>query len=82
MIYFTQHAKEKFEILKHHKFEVSKELVIETVSNPDLIDPSYTPLLITQKRINASHVLRVVYKEKNNVKIIITFYPGRIKRYE
>lgn len=82
MIYFTQHAKEKFEILRYHQFEVSKEQVIKTVNNPDLIDNSRIPLLVAQKRINTLYVLRVVYKQKNSIKIIITFYPGRIKRYE
>lgn len=82
MIYFTKHAKEKFEILKRHKFKIVKEQVIDTINNPDLIDYSRAPLLIAQKRINTLHVLRVVYKKANGNKIIITFYPGRIKQYE
>ncbi len=82
MIYFTKHAKEKFKILKYHKFAVSKNQVIETANNPDLIDRSKYPLLIAQKRISTTHVLRVVYKKESNNKIIITFYPGRRKHYE
>lgn len=82
MIYFTKHAEEKLNILRYHKFEIIKEQVIEVINNPDFIDHSRVPLLIAQERINASYVLRVVYKQKNSVKIIITFYPGRIKRYE
>lgn len=81
MIYFTKHSEDKFEILKEHDFELSKETIIETLNNPDLIDRSRLPLLIAQKRINNNHVLRVVYKEENNAKIVITFYPGRIKQY-
>lgn len=82
MIHFTKHAEEKFKILKEHRFEVSKIQLIETLNNPDLIDRSRSPLLIAQKKISTTHVLRVVYKKENNNKIIITFYPGRIKQYE
>ena len=82
MIYFTKHAKEKFKILKQHKFKVIKEQVIKTVNSPDLIDYSKRPLLIAQRKISSTHVLRVVYKKENNNKIVITFYPGRRKHYE
>ncbi len=82
MIHFTKHAREKFDILKEHKFEVSREQVIKTINNPELIDRSRFPLLIAQKKISNSHVLRVVYKKENSNKIIITFYPGRVKQYE
>ena len=82
MIYFTQHAEEKFKILRFHQCEISKEMVVETINNPNLIDRSRIPLLIAQKKINTFHVLRVVYKEENSIKIIITFYPGRRKQYE
>ena len=82
MIYFTKHAKEKFEILKDHKFIITKTQVIETIDNPDFIDYSKRPLLIAQRKISSTHVLRVVYKKKYNNKIIITFYPGKRKHYE
>ena len=82
MIYFTKHAREKFKILKDHKFIITKNQVIETLNKPDLIDRSRAPLLISQRRISQTHVLRVVYKKENNNKIIITFYPGRRKDYE
>lgn len=82
MIYFTKHAQEKFKILKKHKFVITKNQVIETVNNPDVIDRSRHPLLIAQKKVSTTHVLRVVYRRKNNNKIIVTFYPGRRKQYE
>ena len=82
MIYFTKHAREKFKILKDHKFIITKNQVVETLNKPDLIDRSRAPLLIAQRRISQTHVLRVVYKKENNNKIIITFYPGRRKDYE
>ncbi|MBU2635342.1 DUF4258 domain-containing protein [Patescibacteria group bacterium] len=79
MIHFTKHAREKFDILKEHKFQISREQVIQTINNPELIDRSRYPLLIAQKQINTNYVLRIVYKKENSNKIIITFYPGRIK---
>ena len=82
MIHFTKHAREKFDILRKHEFEVSREQVIETINKPELIDRSRSPLLIAQKQINTNYVLRVVYKKENSNKIIITFYPGRTKQYE
>lgn len=81
MIIFTKHAKDKFRILKRHKFVVLEQKVLETLSHPDLIDYSKLPLLIAQKKFDRVHVLRVVYKkEQENIKII-TFYPGRLKNY-
>ena len=82
MIHFTKHAREKFDILREHKFEISKARVTEVLNNPDLIDNSRLPLLIAQKKISTTYVLRVVYKKENSNKIIITFYPGRVKQHE
>jgi len=82
MIYFTKHALEKFEILKRHNFYVSKEQVLETITNPEKIDYSRSPLLIAQRKFDATHVFRVVYKKEEGLIKIITFYPGRRKKYE
>lgn len=81
MIHFTKHANEKLRILKKHKFKITKNQVIKTVKNPELIDHSRHPLIIAQRKISTTHVLRVVYKKENTDKIIITFYPGRKKQY-
>lgn len=81
MIKFTKHAEDKFAILKRHQFSVAKDQVIETVNDPDHVDTSRLPLLIAQRAFDKTHVLRVVYKVEFGVKIIITFYPGRIKQY-
>ena len=82
MIIFTKHAENKFEILKRHKFLISKKRVIKTIENPDLIDRSRLPLLIAQRKIDKDYVLRVVYKQEFNVIKVITFYPGRKRQYE
>ncbi len=82
MIIFTKHAENKVEILKRHKFSISKKQVIKTIDCPDLIDKSRSPILIAQRKIDTNYVLRVVYKQEFEVKKIITFYPGRRKQYE
>ena len=82
MIIFTKHAKDKFNILKKHKFIVSEEQVLKTIQKPDLIDTSRLPLFIAQRRIDKTHILRVVYKQEEANKKVITFYPGRINQYE
>lgn len=64
MIIFTKHAREKFAILKKHKFIISEKQVLETLRNPDLIDKSRFPLFIAQRKIDINHVLRVVYKQE------------------
>ena len=81
MIIFTKHAKEKFEILKKHRFFISKQKVLETLQNPDLVDYSRLPLFIAQRKFDRTHVLRVVYKKDAGIMKVITFYPGRIKNY-
>lgn len=82
MIHFTKHALEKFEILKRHGFVVSKAVITGALETPDLVDYSKLPLKIAQREFDKDHVLRVVYREENNTKIVITFYPGRKIDYE
>jgi len=38
--------------------------------------------MIAQKVIDDEHVLRVVYEIEGDEIVIVTFYPGRRKRYE
>lgn len=82
MIIFTKHARNKFEVLKRHKFLIAEKQVLKTVEKPDLIDKSRLPLLIAQRKIGRNHVLRVVYKQEFGIIKIITFYPARKKQYE
>ncbi len=82
MIIFTKHARNKFKILKKHKFLVSEKQIIETIEKPDFIDHSRQPLLIAQQNFDKEHVLRVVYKKEYGIIKIITFYPGRKQQYE
>lgn len=82
MIHFTRHAIEKLEVLERHGVSVTSDLVIEIIQNPELIDYSRLPLLIAQSALDATHVLRVVFKKEEGDVIIITFYPARKDTYE
>ncbi len=82
MIKFTRHAEQKFLILARHGFRVTRDLVIQTVEEPELVDTNRSPLLIAQSQLDARHVLRVVYREEDDDRMIITFYPGRRSQYE
>ena len=73
---------EKFGILKNHGLIISKNAVLKTLNNPDVVDFSRLPLKIAQRSFDKTRVLRVVYKEMDGSKTIITFYPGRKKRYD
>lgn len=81
MIHFTKHALEKFAILRRHGVIISKSAVMSAVIEPETIDHSRFPLKIAQRNFDKTHVLRVVYKEQGNTKMIITFYPGRKTQY-
>ena len=81
MIRFTRHALEKFSILRRHGVVISKSAVIHVVADPEIIDYSRAPLKIAQRSFDKTRVLRVVYKETGDKKVVITFYPGRKKQY-
>lgn len=81
-IIYTKHAKEKFDVLKRHKFPVTKSQVEETVKKPDFVISNLPDKWIVQREVNKKHVLRVVYKDENGSKKVITFYPARKERYE
>lgn len=81
-IVYTQHARAKFEILKRHGFMVTSDQVEATLNQPDDIIAQTGGRFIAQKSITERHVLRVIYREEEDNRVVITFYPGRRDRYE
>ncbi len=81
IVYGTR-AEDKFEILKRYSFVVSKRQVRETLRSPEKIVRKDLGRKIAQRRISETHVLRVVYEEKQKEIRVVTFYPGRRSRYE
>jgi len=80
-IYYTRHARTKFEILKQYGFEVTPAQVEETILNPEKVIPQPGDRFIAQKTLSAEHVLRVVFRYQGETRVVITFYPGRRERY-
>lgn len=79
---YTRHARDKFEVLRRHGFMVTLDQVAETVLHPEAVIPQPGGRFIAQKRITEHHVLRVVYRQEGDTRVVITFYPGRRDRYE
>lgn len=80
-IVFTEHARRKFRVLRRHGVHVIPEMVTRAVASPDVVDRSRAPLRIAQIPLDATHVLRVVYRVSGRLRIVITFYPGRVTQY-
>lgn len=79
---FCSHAEEKFKILENHGFPVGREMVLEAINKPDKIEKGLRGRWIAQKAIDENHVIRVVYEKRDQIDLIITFYPGRRGYYE
>ncbi len=80
-IIYSRHADEKFAVLARHGIHIDRAMVERTIHNPNHIDYSRSPLCIAQISLDKTHVLRVVYKQKDGDVFIITFYPGRAIQY-
>ncbi len=81
-IRFTKHAIKKFSVLRTYGVLVSRAQVIRTIRTPDFIDYKRLPLYIAQGNFDKRLVLRVVYKNKGAIIVVITFYPGLKSQYE
>jgi hypothetical protein len=79
---YTRHAKDKFDILNRHGFVVTLEQVEETVLHPEKVILQPGGRFVPQKGITERHLLRVVYRQQGDTRVVITFYPGRRERYE
>jgi len=79
---FTDHAMRKFEILKRLGFSVAMSEVVRVVESPERVDVGWKGRFIASARLNREYVLRVVYEEVGDRKVVVTFYPARRIRYE
>ena len=73
-IRFTKHASAKFEFLKKCGFDVSQELVRDTVPRPSRLDQKDDQILVV-KPLDDEFALRVVYKRMNDNIVVVTFHP-------
>ena len=79
--HFTKHAKEKLLSIRKAGFPVLQITVEKTIMKPIKVDQRSDRTFIATSIFDKTHVLRVVYRYENDIIIIITFYPGRIKAY-
>lgn len=54
----------------------------KTVEEPDSVKEGRRDRVIAQRAVDAEHLLRVIYEERGENIVIITFYPARRERYE
>ena len=69
MIYFTKYAIKKFQILKEHQIDWSKQDIEQTVLYPDKIKEKGRNMAAQKGN------MKVVFKQEGETKKIITFYP-------
>ena len=81
-LFFTKHALDKLEVLARHHVAVTKTQVEAAVGSPDTVDTARAPLVFVEKTLNETHVLRLAYKQENDVAMILTFYPIKRKGNE
>ena len=82
-IVFTKHAASKFTNLPPGSVMVRKEDVLKAIKNPDYQDLEFDkPKIIVHKNLDTKHIVRVVFKEENDIITVITFYPTKKGRYE
>jgi hypothetical protein len=77
----TRHAVEKLRLLSKHGLKIRRELVEQSVLEPERVIEGLGGRSIAEKRLDEQHVLRVVFvKEENQIRVI-TLYPARRGRY-
>ena len=74
-IEITEHAKERMQ-----EYDVSEDLLKDTINNPDTITEGYGSRKIYQKKLN-HYMLRVIVEENKEIKRVITVYKARSERY-
>ncbi|CAD6492422.1 MAG: hypothetical protein LAKADJCE_00310 [Candidatus Argoarchaeum ethanivorans] len=67
---------------KRYGINYSKSQIEDVLQNPEKVEDSRKNRKIAQKQVNSKHLIRVIYKEKDNDLVSITFCPARRKRYE
>ncbi|MBI2196000.1 hypothetical protein HYU45_00105 [Candidatus Daviesbacteria bacterium] len=81
-IVFTRHAEKKLKDLDKLGVHVAKSLVKNTLKNPLHLDTqSDYPKKIASSAFGKKHILRIVYREKDDIITVITFYPAKKGRY-
>lgn len=78
----TAYAKAKLVFLREHGFPIAEETVIRTVREPEHVSRVRLGRWVAQRTLSREHLLRVIYEEQSEERVVITFYPARRSRYE
>ena len=60
----TRHAAEKLRLLSNHSLKIRRELVEQSVLEPERVIEGFGGRSIAEKRLDEEHVLRVVFVEE------------------
>jgi hypothetical protein len=66
--------------MKRYGFEIRRRLVINAILDPEYVKERNNQFFAT-KVIDSNHALRVVYENRKDYLLVITFYPVRRERY-
>lgn len=79
---FTKYAAGKFSKLSKQGIRITKRNVLDVLKAPDHTDKQtdYSKIIVS-KEIDERLVLRVVFRTKDDIITVITFYPARRGRY-
>jgi len=81
-VVFTKHATKKFTDLKLLGVFLSRKKIFSIIDKPLRTDKSSDyPNVIACGELDQTHVILVVYKIEDDIITIITFFPGRKRRY-
>ena len=82
-IIYTKHALAKFAHPDIEKFHLKEKDIENALKNPDHHGvESLRGVEFILKNLDSQHTLRVIYKVKNSIITVITFYPSKKGRYE
>lgn len=81
-IVYTKHALGKFKTHEAAGWKFSKKDIENTIKKPYFLEiDKETNNKMVLKRWDKEHDLRVIYKENDDIIIVITFYPTEKGRY-
>jgi hypothetical protein len=67
-------------VLKRYGFEIRKKLVTKAILDPEQLEERNNQFFAT-RIMDSKYALRVVYEDRKDYLVVITFYPVRRERY-
>ena len=77
-IYYTKYAQEKFDVLREHKFSLTKEEVERILNSPSVVNRFDKKLLVAEGEYSDEYNVKVIFKREGGMQKIITLLIGKI----